>query len=525
MIFAWMSDPAAWAGLLTLIALEIVLGIDNLVFIAILADKLPPEQRERARLTGLALALISRLGLLASIAWITTLTEPLFTLLGFEISGRDLILLTGGLFLLYKGTSELHEHLEGPSSQTGGAREHAVFWQVIVQIVVLDIVFSLDSVITAVGMVDDLSLMMTAVIVSVGVMLLASRPLMAFISAHPTVVVLCLGFLMMIGFSLILEGFGFELPKGYLYAAIGFSILIELFHQTARRRRVKRVTDGDLRGRAADAVLALLGGRRGDAALNLAPATLGETQAVIAEQAAVQQLFAPEEKEMIQSVLTLADRPVKSIMTPRTAIAWLDIDAGDQALRGRIFELGHSRFPVARGSLDRFIGVAHARDLLHDLQDDGEIDVERSVRQPLAVHESVSVLRLLEQVRAAPLQIAFVVNEHGSLEGLVRPIDILKTIVGASPGSQAEAVVEQAGDGSWLADGRVDIRRISSVIGVDLVDATNRYVTLAGYILWKIGHLPEAGERVTADDLVFEVRAIEGHNIDKVRIQRLAANV
>ena len=186
MIFDWMSDPTAWLGLATLVILEIVLGIDNLVFIAILADKLPPHQRNRARMIGLTLAMVMRLGLLASIAWVVTLTQPLFTVLGAEISGRDLILILGGLFLLFKGTMELHERVEGGAGLTPGRKtQHAVFWQVILQIVVLDAVFSLDSVITAVGMVQDLSIMMIAVVVAMAVMMLASRPLMGFVARHP----------------------------------------------------------------------------------------------------------------------------------------------------------------------------------------------------------------------------------------------------------------------------------------------------------------------------------------------------
>jgi predicted tellurium resistance membrane protein TerC len=231
--FDWISDPSAWIGLATLIVLEIVLGIDNLVFIAILADKLPPHQRDSARLIGLALALIIRMALLASIAWVVTLTTPLFSVLDFGFSGRDLILIVGGLFLLFKGTMELHERLEGQAAHGEKKVVHAVFWQVIVQIVVLDAIFSLDSVITAVGMVQHLPVMMIAVVFAVGVMLLLSKPLTAFVSKHPTVVILCLGFLMMIGFSLIIEGFGFHVPKGYLYAAIGFSVIIEALNQLA----------------------------------------------------------------------------------------------------------------------------------------------------------------------------------------------------------------------------------------------------------------------------------------------------
>src|SRR5690606_38482305 len=290
--------------------------------------------------------------------------------------------------LLFKGTMELHERLEGSVGHKEKKLVHAVFWQVIVQIVVLDAVFSLDSVITAVGMVDDLSVMMIAVVVAIGVMMVSSRPLMAFVSRHPTVVILCLGFLMMIGFSLITEGFGFHVPKGYLYAAIGFSVLIEAANQIARRNKERLVTTGDLRDRTADAVLRLLGGKSGDV-------QLGDAAEAIAERAEEQQLFAQEEKEMIKGVLTLAERRVLSIMTPRPEIEWLDIEASQATLKARMLSMGHSRFLRARGSLADFVGVAFAKDLLRDLLDAGHIDVQRSLREPLVVHESVSALRVI----------------------------------------------------------------------------------------------------------------------------------
>src|SRR5574344_3023524 len=231
---SWVSDPSIWVGLLTLIILEIVLGIDNLVFIAILADKLPPEQRDRARVIGLSLALLMRLGLLSLFSWLVTLTTPLFSIGALDSSGRSLILLVGGLFLLFKATTELHERLEGIEHTTNGPRVWASFAVVVTQIVLLDAVVSLDSVITAVGMVDDLPVMVAAVIIAMGVMLLASKPLTQFVNAHPTVVVLCRSCLLMIGLSLLAEGLGFHMPKGYLYAAIGFSIMIEFFKQWAQ---------------------------------------------------------------------------------------------------------------------------------------------------------------------------------------------------------------------------------------------------------------------------------------------------
>jgi len=513
MIFEWMSDPAAWAGLATLIVLEIVLGIDNLVFIAILADKLPEHQREKARLIGLSLALIMRLILLASVAWIVTLTAPLFTVAGLEISGRDLILLFGGLFLLFKGTMELHERLEGHSGPKDGKVEHAVFWQVLVQIVVLDAVFSLDSVITAVGMVQHLSVMMIAVIVAVGIMLLASKPLMAFVSKHPTVVILCLGFLMMIGFSLIVEGLGFHIPKGYLYAAIGFSVLIEAFNQIGRRNRERFMSTGDLRERTASAVLSLLGSRRGES-------SLGETADVIAERASENELFTPVEHEMIESVLTLADRPAKSVMTHRLDIDWLDIEDSDEELRRKVLESGHSRFPIARGSLDEFLGVALAKDLLRDFIETGKIDFERSLRQPLVVHESVNALRLLEQLRQSPLQVAIVLDEYGSVEGMVTATDLLEAIAGDfADDDEEQLTVEHGEDGSLLVDGWIDIRHVSRLLDSDLVDDADRYSTLAGLILWRLGHLPEQGETFTFGGLTYEVVSLDGRNIDKVRIR------
>lgn len=226
----FLLDPQIIAGLLTLIVLEIVLGIDNLVFIAILTDRLRPEQRDRARVLGLSLALVMRLVLLAGISWLVGLTAPLITLGGFSFSGRDLILLAGGVFLLFKATMEIHERLEG-GSHARKAGGYASFGAVLAQILVLDAVFSLDSVITAVGMVGELWVMMTAVVIAMVVMIVASKPLTTFVNAHPTVVMLCLGFLLMIGLTLVAEGFHVEIPKGYLYAAITFSIVIEIFNQ------------------------------------------------------------------------------------------------------------------------------------------------------------------------------------------------------------------------------------------------------------------------------------------------------
>ena len=225
----WLSDPQAWAALATLTALEIVLGVDNVIFISILAGKLPVQQQAKARKVGLGLAMFVRILLLLSISWVIGLTAPLFTVFRQEISGRDLILLLGGLFLIAKSTHEMHERLEGEEGE-GSKRVAASFVSVIVQILLLDIVFSLDSVITAVGMADDIGVMVTAVVIAVGFMFVFAGPISGFVDRHPTVKILALSFLLLIGLTLIAESFDRHIPKGYIYFAMAFSLFVEIIN-------------------------------------------------------------------------------------------------------------------------------------------------------------------------------------------------------------------------------------------------------------------------------------------------------
>jgi predicted tellurium resistance membrane protein TerC len=233
----FLSDPQIWIALATLTALEVVLGIDNVVFISILAGKLPPEQQLKARRVGLLLAMVTRILLLFSLAWVIKLTAPWFNILGHDISGRDLILLLGGLFLIAKSTHEIHHKLEGEDG-SASSRVYPSFRSVVLQIMLLDIVFSLDSVITAVGMVDTLWVMVTAVIIAVGVMVLFAESVSAFVDRHPTVKILALSFLLLIGTALIAEGLEFHIPKGYIYFAMAFSVMVEMLNLRLRRKSV-----------------------------------------------------------------------------------------------------------------------------------------------------------------------------------------------------------------------------------------------------------------------------------------------
>jgi CBS domain containing-hemolysin-like protein len=463
-----LMDPSIWAGLLTLVVLEIVLGIDNLVFIAILADKLPPKQRDKARIIGLSLALVMRLGLLSVIAWMVRLTKPLFSVGEFAFSGRDLILLFGGVFLLFKATMELHERLEGNTHQEGTNRGYAKFWAVVVQIVILDAVFSLDAVITAVGMVNDLPVMMAAVVIAMAVMLLASKPLTNFVNAHPTIVVLCLSFLLMIGLSLIAEGLGVHIPKGYLYAAIGFSILIEMFNQIARRNFIKHESRRPMRERTAEAIMRLMGQQR--------------TQQQVDEDnlRKVKETFAQEERYMISGVLTLASRTLRSVMTPRTEISWVDCERSRDEVREQLLDTPHSLFPVCRYELDEFIGVVRAKDLLVALDRGVDIAEFAARTPPIVVPETMDVIKLLAVLRRAKGRLVMVTNEFGVVQGLVTPLDVLEAIAGEFPDEDETPDIIEDGD-RWLVKGGADLHSLEQALDCDdLVSPTEDYASLGG---------------------------------------------
>ncbi len=232
----WITSPEAWIALATLTILEIVLGIDNIVFITVLSDRLPEDQQKRARRVGLSLAMGTRILLLLFIAWILGLVQPLFSVFGHVFSGRDLILAAGGVFLLWKATHEIHDNLEGEEERARG-RPRATLGAVLVQIALLDIIFSLDSVITAVGMADDLPVMVIAIVLAVGVMMVSADAVGGFVGRHPTVKMLALSFLLLIGMSLVADGMGLHIPKGYIYFAMGFSIFVEILNLRIRERR------------------------------------------------------------------------------------------------------------------------------------------------------------------------------------------------------------------------------------------------------------------------------------------------
>ena len=514
----FLADPSIWAGLITLIVLEVVLGVDNLVFIAILADKVEPAKRDRARIVGLNLALLMRLCMLAGMSWLITLTDPLFSVFGHTVSERDLILLAGGLFLLFKATLELHERLEGHSQREEQSNVHLGFGIVITQIVVLDAVFSLDSVITAVGMVEHLWVMMVAVVIAMGVMILASKPLTNFVNSHPTVVVLCLSFLLMIGFSLIAEGLGFHIPKGYLYAAIGFSILIEFFNQMASHKQSQLEARVPFRQRTADTILRMLSSEA---------AQTGEMKAKTEEQPVEtvsstvkkDEIFAAEERLMITGVLTLAERSIRTIMTPRGEISWIDCNDSNEEILEQLLAAPHSMFPVCRDSLDNVIGVVLAKELVKVVQDGLDV-AEFSARfPPVMMPDRVDVLRSLNVLRNAQGSLVLVVDEYGTIQGLLTPLDVLEAIAGEFPDADEVPDVRRGDDGAIYVQGLANLHQLELELGgVSLTPLGEDIATLSGLLMNMYEQIPEVGEAFDLEGFHFEVLEVSGQRVEMVRI-------
>lgn len=503
--------------LLTLVVLEIVLGVDNLVFIAILADKLPVKYRDKARITGLSLALIMRVVLLYFASWLVSLNNPLFHIANHPFSVHDLVMLSGGLFLIYKATVELHERLEGIPIRAKGSGAKATLSSVIIQIVALDAVFSIDSVILAVGLAKDhFGVMVAAVSIAMTAMMFASKPLTKFVNAHPTVVVLCLSFLLMIGTSLIAEGFGFDIDKKYIYAAIGFSIMIEVFNQIAMRNFLKYQAKIPLRERTANAIFNLIGLQTEQAV----PATEQTESAVTVDQTDVP-AFGEDERYMIRGILTLSECSVQTLMTPRMDIAWIDLESSPEEIRLKVLTSPHNLFPLCAGELDHVLGVVSAKDILEVLDHHESLKSLAKEHPAMVVPESVDALKILNILRGINRRMVIVSDEFGVIQGVVTTVDILEAIAGEFPNENEAPDIIKEGD-IWIAEGSTTLHQLERTLGsISFITGDEEYATLAGLLLEQYGQIPKEGTIITVMPYQFEILKMDRRRIDKVRITPL----
>ncbi|WP_343153266.1 TerC family protein [Buchnera aphidicola (Mindarus keteleerifoliae)] len=513
-------DPSTWIGLLTLITLEVVLGIDNLVFIAILTKKLPPSQRDKARIIGLSLALLMRLNLLLLISWIVTLTTPIIQTKYFVLSGRDLLLLSGGLFLIFKATIELHERLENYPENNSSNKNYASLWAVIIQIIVLDAVFSLDAIVTAVGIVNNLPIMMTAVIISMTIMSFASKFLTNYINHHQSVILLCLSFLLMIGFNLVAGAFQIHIPKGYIYATIGFSIMIELFNQISYNNFIKNQSRRSMRQRTAEAILRLMIKENPEEKNNLPEKTDKNNLKINFSNTNLSETFKEEERYMMNGVLTLGMRSIKSMMTPRGEISWVNLEKSINEIRCQLLATPHSLFPVCKGELDEIIGVVRAKELLFEIEKKMNLIEFSSKNPPIIIPDTLDPINLLKVLRKSKGKLAIITNEFGVVQGLITPLDILEAIAGEFPDEDETPEIISEND-SWLVKGGTDLHSLEQLLNTkELIKKEENHVSLAGLLISQKGQLPSPGEIISIPPFQFHIIEATEYRINLVRIKK-----
>ena len=510
----FFSDPALWAGLIILICIEVVLSLDNLALIDVLAGKLPENQRSRARTVGMLMALGVRVGLLWLLWQLLTVDAPIFALAGFVFSPRSILLLCGGVFLIAKATRGLHDRLEGGSPMEDTTSDNNGFWYITAQIAALDAIFSLDGVAVALGLMDSLGLAVLAVVAAVPVAILLNRKRPHFRLRHPTIQILCLDYLMITGLVLAADAAGLHIPKGYVYAAIGFSMLVEGGRQILDRRRDLRLGQRSLRLRTAGTVLRLLGSSttfRKQPGGEASPDSAG---------------LADGARDMLYGVLTLGERHIRSIMTPRPEITWVDIEDTPTEIREEVRQSPHSVYPVRRSSTDEVLGVVYGKDIMAVLPEAGDFDLNDILRPPVFVQDSVGILRLMEVLRATRAKIVLITEEYGSVVGLVTPLDILEVIAGEFPEVDEDPDFIPDGENCWKVDGGTDLHRLELLLDTDILrENAGDYVTLGGYLMHNLGRLPQSGDTLEEGDLYFEVLEATDRKVDLVRVRKKATDI
>lgn len=505
-----LVDPSVWVSLVILLLLEVILGIDNLIFIAILANKLPPQQRNRARVIGLSLALVMRIGLLSIMTWLITLTEPV---LFDRFSYRDIIMILGGFFLIQKATRELHERIEGEIDLSTKSRSYAKFWPIVVQIIVLDAVFSFDAVITATSIANYLWVMILAVTLSMGMMIFAAKALTIFVHRHPTIVVLCLSFLLMIGLTLVVEGFGFEIPKGYIYAAIGFSLFIEIINQWINRKQENVYNQYSRRERTTNMVMRMLGNEPEESDDEESEEKKSTEEEPI--------LFGEDERNMVSGVLTLGERTIRSIMTPRNEISWINIQESKERLLESMDENPHNQFPICDGALDNVKGVARSKDIVMDLIRFGSVQ-EKSIKPVIFSHRSTSVLKMMDIFRDSKAHLVVVTDDFGGVQGVITLLDVFEAIAGEFPDEDERLSVEKISDDEWNIDAGCDLLLVEQTLNTrGLVDEDGDYSSLGGLMVDLFDSLPEKGDSLDIEGFRFTVLDVDDKRILMVNVKRL----
>lgn len=514
-------NPVIWLGFLALVALELVLAVGHVAHAVKLSESLAPQARARTPALGLLSALLIRLALLASGVWLTQFTTPLLNLGAFGLSLKDAIFIVGGFYLLFRATLSIYERTEAALPRSQEERQPSRPSIVVLQIALLSIFFTVDMATVAIGLVESLAVMISAAVVASLLSLLLQAHLIRWVSAYPAVILLCFGFLLILGFSMVIRGFGVALPGGLLFLVLLFLVLVAWFLHVGYPRAAVAQSRLPIRERTVQAIARLLG-----KSYNLSPVS-GLTPSTDSTE---DRSFEVEERNMVSGVLTLAERSVHSIMTPRTEISWVNLDDDPENIKMQLEEEPHSYFPVCRGSLDEVVGIGRAKRMVADILTHGHIRQKR-LREPIIIHDTITISRLLDTLKRAKGQLVLVADEFGTLQGLVTPIDVFEAIAGEFPDEDETLDIVSDGENRWRMDGATDLHQLEQVLDTTgFVNEDDDYTTLAGYLLNYFGQLPKLGDiceyKRPEAIFTFEVVRIDGRRIALVNVtkQSIAAD-
>jgi len=510
-----LLNPAIWLGFFALVVIELVLAVGHVAHAVKLSESLAPQARLRAQALGLLSALLIRLVLLIGLVWLAQFNTPFMNVGAFGLSLKDIILMVGGFYLLFRATLAIYERTEAAFVSSHEERSPIRPSLAVLQIALLSIGFTVDMAIVAIGLVESVAVMISAAVFASLLSFLLQARLIRWVSAYPAVTLLCFGFLLVLGFSMVIRGFGVVLAADLLLLVLVFLALVAWFLHGAYPRAAVAQSRLPIRERTVQAVARLLG--KDDTpspAIGLTPSS----------ESTEDRSFEIQERNMVSGVLTLAERSVHSIMTPRTEISWVNLDDDPETIKMQLEVEPHSYFPVCRGSLDEVVGIGRAKRMVADILTHGHIRQKR-LREPIIIHDTITISRLLDTLKRAKGQLVLVADEFGTLQGLVTPIDVFEAIAGEFPDEDETPDIISDGENRWRMDGATDLHQLEQVLDTNgFVDEDDDYTTLAGYLLNYFGQLPNLGDicehKRPEAIFTFEVVRIEGRRIALVNVAK-----
>ncbi|VFP77790.1 TerC family protein [Buchnera aphidicola] len=514
-------DPSAWAGLFVLIFLETVLSIDNIIFIAILSKQLPHHQRNRARCTGLMLALLMRFGLLIIASSLVNLTKPIIINKFFIFSTKEIILLIGGSFLFFKTIFELYNHITNITYQSHKKNKKSSFWYVVIQIVILDAIFSLDSVMTAIGMMQNIVIIISAVTISTIIMIFISEVFINFINSQKTAIILCLSLLLMISINLIIESLGFCFPKEYLYISIGFALFVEIMNQirikniilkksnqpfrTIILHSVKKIVQKTLENRTntiKNSEISYLTNKNSHNYLNNTSST---------------NTMQHEEINIINNVLKIGDTSINNIMVNKDKIVWIDITNNYKQIKKIILNTSHNILPVCYKQLNEIIGVVPKYKLLHAINTNQDIHNFIMQYPPIIIPNTISTINILKLLRYSENNIIMINDDLGSIQGMIKYTDIFNIIIGKFLNSKKMPKII-INNNNWIVQGSIPLNDLKKLLNIRIVKPNNHCYSISDFLLNKYKKISRNGQILHHGSYSFSILQSNLYKIHLVKI-------